>query len=591
MKYLVLIRHIGCILLGIIAFNLVSYSIHGEFEFPGPTIVGVLVGLSISSLWNFLLKYRSELRMEIRHKTTIIEEQILGSERLSLATQHAPIWDWNLETGELFISPSLAGGLGYTEEEFAHETSEAFSRIVHPDDREEYKTRLEKHLAAPQSAFMSEHRLRSKSGEYRWFFAIGNSKVDAKGIVVRFSGTTTDVTERVKLERQLHQAQKMEAIGQLTGGMAHDFNNILAVILGNLELIKEIKDPNEFEVLADAGINAAQKGADLISNMLSFSRKARMQRVIFSLNDMVRETRKWSAIGVPEHISIVLSLSEQLRLVEADFSMAQSALLNLVLNSRDAMPDGGTLTIHTSNAYFDENVITGTGETFPEGHYVLLKVSDTGSGISSEDLARIFDPFFTTKPPWEGSGLGLSMVQGFIHQSGGFIEVFSEPIGTTFKLYFPALLDGISKQAAAAPSVVEPPQENTHILLVEDKEELLNVIFKSLTRAGYRVSVAHSGDEAAALWQMDDDFDLLLTDVVMPGKLQGPDLARQIRQSAPDLPVIFMSGYEPDANAYANDQNPQDIRLMKPVSKHDLLESISTSLTASQIKPCPETNE
>ena len=518
--------------------------------------------------------------------TRDITNDQINAHRLELATRSLTIWDWDILNDRLYFSPGFSERLGYSPAEFEAAKSGSMINLMHPDDVPIYREKLDRSLKDNRDNFVNEHRYKTRNGGYISFLAVGETSFNSQGEAVRFNGVLTDVTEQRDLEERLHQAQKMETIGQLTGGVAHDFNNILAVILGNFELIKDLTEKGDIEELTEAGISAARKGADLTRNMLSFARKSRLELEVFNLNDMVRDVQKWSATGVPENINLNVSLSEDLYLVEADPSLAQTALLNLILNARDAMPDGGALTVETANVFFEEDLIDGTGDAVPKGNYVFLAVSDTGSGISAENLARIYDPFYTTKPPGAGSGLGLSMVQGFTRQSGGFIKAYSEPgTGTTLKLFFPALMDRSPSPPIAVPAEIEPPRERKRILLAEDQESVLDVLVKILTLAGYDVRSAHSGDAAAELWQTDRDFDLLLTDVVMPGKLQGPLLARHIRQSAPDLPVVFMSGYAREATVHGNGLKAEDIRLMKPIGKRDLLHAVATALANTKDVP------
>ncbi len=258
----------------------------------------------------------------------------------------------------------------------------------------------------------------------------------------------------------------------------------------------------------------------------------------------------------------------------------ENALLNLVINARDAMPDGGKLTFETSNMRIDEEYNKSRYENLPAGRYVMLAVSDTGYGIAPEILNRIFEPFYTTKPIGSGSGLGLSSVEGFVHQSGGTIRVYSEVgSGTTFKLFFPAAQKedaGMSK-FAEEPSLVT--SKGTRILVVEDALEVLNVLSIFLEKAGYDISTAKSGDEALAIFNGDQAFDLLITDIVMPGTLMGTDLARKIRELRPELPIVFMSGYASEATVHGNGLRPEDIRLMKPIRRLDLLRAVEKAIS------------
>lgn len=397
---------------------------------------------------------------------------------------------------------------------------------------------------------------------------------------------TLDVSETIATQAQLetqrelaYRAQKHESIGRLTGGIAHDFNNLLAIIMGNLELLRdELRDEDHHKMI-DAGIDASIRGARLTRSMLSFASKARLVPEILDLNKVVTETRNWAGRTLPATISVETSLLAGLWKIKADASSTESALLNLILNARDAMPDGGKLTLETANIRIDQSYADKRGERLLPGRYVMLAVTDTGTGIAPNILVQIFEPFFTTKGPAAGSGLGLSMVHGFMRQSGGTVQVYSEPgVGTTFKLYFKAVSGPLDPEHAAAPLINQAHLRGRRILVVEDEPEVLSAIVTTLEKAGYHVTPAASGDAARAIFEAAPQFDLLLTDIVMPGVLQGTTLSKVLRQTYTDLPVVFMSGYASEATVHGNGLRPEDIRLMKPVRRADLLAAISASL-------------
>jgi CheY-like chemotaxis protein len=311
----------------------------------------------------------------------------------------------------------------------------------------------------------------------------------------------------------------------------------------------------------------------------SFARKASLEPSPIDINLVVQETKNWISRTLPATISVNTSLLDGLWLVEADPSATESALLNLILNAQDAMPNGGKLTIETANIIIDKNYIDARQEELPPGRYVMLAVSDTGEGIPPEIVPDIFEPFFSTKAPGGNSGLGLSMVHGFMRQSNGTVQVYSEPgIGTTFKLFFKVAAS--SSEADARPEA-EPETTNhtaRRILLAEDNASVLEVLIQTLQKAGYVVTAAPSGDAAKEIFEADPHFDLLITDIVMPGRLLGTGLAAELRSLAPDLPVIFMSGYASEAAVHGNGLRPEDIRLMKPVQRTDLFAAIQKAL-------------
>ena len=387
---------------------------------------------------------------------------------------------------------------------------------------------------------------------------------------------------RLDLESRLAQSQKLEAIGQMTGGVAHDFNNLLSVILGNLELVLEENADKEQIRMIETAIGATYKGAELTKNMLNFARRANLRPTLLNLSDIVVDMDNWLSRTIPASIRVEKSLQPDLWQIEADLSTTESALLNLMINGRDAMLAGGVITLETSNIILDEGLNGGTGEGLKPGSYVLLAVSDTGIGIPPENIEQVFDPFFSTKGPAAGSGLGLSMVHGFMKQSGGIARIYSEVgVGTTVKLYFKASRESKSEEEGAkdAPSVAQ--KSIGRILVAEDQDAVNDLLVRILRKEGHEVVPAKTGDEALETFQLNGSFDLLVTDIVMPGRLQGPELAREIRRLSPEMPVVFMSGYAREATIHGNGLRESDIRLMKPVSKKDLIRSVNNALSAT----------
>jgi CheY-like chemotaxis protein len=320
--------------------------------------------------------------------------------------------------------------------------------------------------------------------------------------------------------------------------------------------------------------------------MLAYARKARLTPVLTDLNQVVRETEKWLRRTIESRIEIETVLQAGLWPTMVDRVSLQSALVNLLVNARDAVDGSGQVTVETSNIRIEKEYTEDRNEDIPPGRYVMLAVTDTGTGIAPEFIDRIFDPFYTTKQIGKGSGLGLSMVQGFVKQSGGAIRVYSElDVGTSFKIYFPAAQ--VASQVSTEEDDVDFPsavQERSgkRILLVEDQEGVLTVLEKTLRGAGFDVVTAESGDEAFRIFCDDNQFDLVATDIVMPGELQGPSLAREIRSLRPDIRFIFLSGYASEATVHGNGLRPEDIRLMKPVSRINLLDAVRSALSDQQ---------
>lgn len=395
-----------------------------------------------------------------------------------------------------------------------------------------------------------------------------------------FAIVVADVSRARKLEKQALVKHKAEAIGELSSGVAHDFNNLLNIILANAELVRPTEGPDRENIAAI--FSACRRGARLTHGLLSFARASRLDAQPIDLNQMVSNLMTWSRKAFPENISVEVVAGSGTWTVNADPAMVENALLNLLLNARDAMPGGGRITIETSNVRVDATDIAWHDETIAEGRYVMLAVSDTGLGISEENLGRIFDPFFTTKGPRQGSGVGLSMVLGFMRQSGGTVRVYSEPgVGTSFKLFFPADTSGRPLQSLQPPREIEITRAAT-ILLVEDEDQLRRALALQLEHAGHRVVPAANADEALERFAEHTGINLLITDLVMPGSLNGPQLSRELRLRKPGLAVILISGYAQESTVHGNGANADDIRLTKPVGRSHLLQAIERSLAKAE---------
>jgi PAS domain S-box-containing protein len=380
-----------------------------------------------------------------------------------------------------------------------------------------------------------------------------------------------DVTERNSMERQLQHAQRMEAVGQLTGGMAHDFNNILAVIIGTLDALEdELAERPETEELAKEALGAALHGAALTKQLLAFSRRQRLHSEVIDLNRLVGSTTVLLRRTLGESIAIATVLADGLWPAEADPSQVESALVNLAINARDAMPQGGRLTIETANKSLDAQYAAQNAEV-TAGDYVMLAVSDTGTGIAAEVLSRVFDPFFTTKAEGKGSGLGLSMVYGFAKQSGGHVKIYSEEgHGTTVRIYLPKA--GRASDAADDWQRLDDRHLHGHgetVLVVEDNDRVRAVVVRQLASLGYRVLQAENA--AAALTVLErQPVDLLFSDIVMPGELSAEDLARKGKALHPKLGILFTSGFAEAAVQHGSSLAfPAEI-LSKPYRKQDL---------------------
>ena len=389
-----------------------------------------------------------------------------------------------------------------------------------------------------------------------------------------------DLTTQRKLQQQLFHSQKMEVIGKLTGGTAHDFNNILSVIIGNLEMMGITDNDREFESYRSDAIDAALRGAGLTRNLLSFARRARLEPEVLDLNKVVSEMQGWAKRSIPANINLEIVLGAGLWLVHADLNMTISALLNLIINSKDAMPKGGNIKITTSNVYLAESLNASLNEDISPGAYVVLTVADTGCGMPKEQISKIFEPFYTTKDFGKGTGLGLSMVVGFLEQSGGSIVLESERgAGTTFNLYFPVFEGSIQTTENPGTSLEPANLRKARILVVEDEPQLLTITAKKLALAGHSVTTSSCGDEALQIFLEERDFDAVITDITMPGELQGDQLVNRLREMNPELPAIFLSGYPEKINVTNGQHNSREVWFRKPFRWEDLLSAIETLVT------------
>jgi two-component system, cell cycle sensor histidine kinase and response regulator CckA len=352
-----------------------------------------------------------------------------------------------------------------------------------------------------------------------------------------------DLTERKQLEEQLRMAQKMEAVGQLAGGIAHDFNNLIGVIIGYSDIVCEnLPKVDPLRAKVEEVIKAGQRAAVLTRQLLAFSRRQVLEPKTLNLNAIVTDMHTMLPRLIGENIELPMVLESKLGSVKADRGQIEQVIMNLAVNARDAMPDGGKLTIETANVTFDEHYALRHNQVAP-GSFVMLAVTDTGTGMDAETQAHIFEPFFTTKEQGKGTGLGLSTVFGVVKQSGGFVWLYSEPgQGTTFKIYLPTVPgEPATEQHGVGSRDLAKGTET--ILLVEDEESLCKLTREMLQDSGYSVLVAHDGEQALEIAsQHKGSIHLLLTDVVMP-KMGGPALAKQLALLRPETKLLYMSGY------------------------------------------------
>lgn len=398
---------------------------------------------------------------------------------------------------------------------------------------------------------------------------------DTRNIVIGISAICRDITIQKKLESQLQQSQKMEAIGHLTGGIAHDFNNLLAVIIGNLELL-EHQTLNEPSIKRVQTIQkAALRGADLTKRLLSFARQQNLNPAPTYLKNCIENMIEMASRTLGPEIKFRTMFDESMPPAFVDAAGLETALLNLAVNSRDAMPDGGLITISTQLIDLDEKFVSAVNNNLKPGHYAKIMLSDTGCGMPPDILARAFEPFFTTKPRGKGTGLGLSMVYGFITQSGGIARIYSEVgHGTTVSIYLP-LADGIEIPIDELSVNVTKSKASGKILVVDDEVDLLEVAVFFLEEMGYKVVEAVDGTSAIAILQRERDFDLLVTDVIMPGGMNGVQLAHKAIELIPGLKVIYTSGFPSEALAERSGMEINNPLINKPYSRKSFIEMIN----------------
>jgi two-component system cell cycle sensor histidine kinase/response regulator CckA len=504
--------------------------------------------------------------------------------RLALMAAEQGLYDLDLQTGEAIVSPEYARLLGYEPEEFS-ETNARWIERLHPDEREAVGEAYRAYVAGETSEYRVEFRQRTKSGGWKWILSLGKIvQRDPDGRPLRMLGTHTDITqrkeaeaERERLATQLLHSQKMESMGRLAGGVAHDFNNVLLVILGCTELVKKdlaqnaglLKRMDEIE-------RAALRARDMTRQLLAVSRRQIAIPRTLDLREVLGETRATLGRLVGEDVELSFRLCTDPWPVLIDPSQLDQVLMNLVVNARDAMPRGGKLSIETTNVQIDESYCR-QHVGFRPGEYVLLAVSDTGIGMNGETLAHAFEPFFTTKDVGKGTGLGLATVHGIVNQNGGVITVYSElGFGTTFRVYLPRA--GQAAPSGGRATSVSAAATGSAILLVEDDDAVRTATAAMLDALGFSVTVASGWREALALASRKDTaVDLLLTDVVMPA-LSGKELCERVRALRPGVRVLFMSGYTDDIVAHHGMLEDGIHFIQKPFSMDDLALAVSNAV-------------
>ncbi|HYQ92757.1 MAG TPA: ATP-binding protein, partial [Candidatus Competibacteraceae bacterium] len=449
---------------------------------------------------------------------------------------------------------------------------------VHPPEMADYFLAIIRRALATHQIQVAEYELEFATGR-RWFesrTAPLEVPPDSKPAVVVIA---RDITQRRATEARLRQVQKMETIGHLTGGVAHDFNNLLAIVLGNLELLNEHLTGNQsLQDLVQRAVAAAERGATLTQRLLAYSRQQPLQAQPIDLNKLVKGMLDLLRRTLGETIQIRTDLANDLWLALVDAGQFENALLNLALNARDAMPDGGVLSIETANTWLDTDYAASHEDVRP-GLYVMLVVSDNGVGMSRAVLEHAFEPFFTTKPVGKGSGLGLSMVYGLMKQSGGHVTIYSEEgQGTTVRLYLPqAQTEAVAARGEPSAEPVQKSKMAT-LMVVEDDAQVRKLAVNMLHSLGYQTVEAGDAWTALRLLAERPDVDLLFTDVVLPGGMSGVDLMHEARKKRPELKVLFTSGYTEHALIH-NGQVQDGVELLpKPYRKVSLAKKVRAIL-------------
>lgn len=504
------------------------------------------------------------------------DEQLRLSEArfrlISLATGNA-LWEWDIEHNKDWWSDGLTGIYGHSPDQEDNQPT-VWRANVHPEDMDRLDAAMARLRSGESELLHERYRFRRADGTWAQVEDRAIAIRDESGAAIRVLGSMSDVSEQMKMEDRLRQSQRLEAVGQLTGGVAHDFNNLLTVILGNMEMLQFDLDENHpLRGFVNMTIKAADRAAELTSRLLAFSRKQALMPKVLDVNQTICGIEGILRRTLGEHIDIRVLQKPGLWRTEVDEGQLEAALLNLAINSRDAMPDGGTLTIETANATLDDAYIA-TEPDIQAGDYVVIVFSDSGHGIAHDQLDRIFEPFFTTKAIGKGTGLGLSMVYGFVKQSGGHVRVYSEPDeGTTFRLYFPRYAGDMSDQAPTDSQTITMAGRET-ILVVEDDAMILAQLTTQLEGLGYKVLLATEGGPALEILQARDDVDLLFTDVILPGGMNGRQIADAAQILRPGLKVLYTSGYSETA-ILQNGRLASGVELLsKPYRRADLAAKI-----------------
>ena len=566
---------------------LAGYSEHELRIFTSIVVVISIVFVSLIALILYNYKLRSGkkiLEREISQRKHAEKELRASEERFDLAMKFANdgIVDWNIKTNEIYYSPGWKKMIGYEDHEIKNQPSE-WKRLTKPEDIKASQKMLNEVLERKRDRFEKEFKMLHKDGHWVDVLARANVIFDEKDKGIRLVGTHVDITDLKRMEAELRQAQKMESVGRLAGGVAHDFNNMLSVILGNTEMILEDADTaNPFINNLQEIHKAAKRSIDLTQQLLAFARKQTIAPKVLDLNKTIEGMLRMLRRLIGENIDLAWIPRKNLYTVKIDPSQIDQVMANLCVNARDSIKGVGKITIETNNISFDENYCH-EHDGFKPGEFVMIAVSDNGCGMDTEILDNLFEPFFTTKDVSKGTGLGLATVYGIIKQNKGFINVYSEPDkGTSFKIYLPVHAGKILKaQKQRAKKETKGGFET--ILLVEDEESILKMTTMMLERLGYSVLAASSPAKAIDSGEAHSGkINLLMTDVVMP-EMNGRELSTKLLSRFPNLKCLFMSGYTANVIAHHGVLDEEVQFIQKPFSQQDLAIKVREVLDTGKI--------
>lgn len=530
----------------------------------------------LSSAFNALLDFKQRSNEQIRQQQ---QELLKQAKLLEIAGRNSRFGGWIMDLVNKRLEwTNVVAEIHGKPADFSPTMEEAVA--FYAPEHQQRILQLFTSCAEQGTAYDTELQIINTAGERIWVRSSGEAVRDEAGNIVAIQGSFQDISERIELENRLRQSQRLESVGQLTGGVAHDFNNLLTVVIGNSQIVSEALEPtSRLKPLVDMIMQAGYRGADLTRGLLAFSRKQPLDPKQVDIPALINGLRPLLEHAAGENITVQFMPEPDLHKVLVDQSQLENALLNLTLNAKDAMPDGGRLLIEAQNIELQEKY--AQSHEIEAGEYVVIAISDSGVGLDAETLSRVFEPFYTTKPKEKGTGLGLAMVYGFIKQSRGHINIYSEPgNGTTLRLYLPALSKSM-ETATPLPTDSAPPRTQTgdeHILVVEDNKLILEYVVSQLTAFGYTVSAAGDGDQAMQIIESDQRIDLLLTDVILPKGGNGRQVAEKALKIRPSLRVLYTSGYTENSIVHHGRLDPDVLLLSKPYNREELASKVRQAL-------------